>query len=42
MSPLAPVPQDLNVDEPETGSAAESEFNLAEYVGMLERGETLR
>jgi succinoglycan biosynthesis transport protein ExoP len=31
---LAPVPID---DEPETGSEPESEFNLAEYVGMLRR-----
>jgi succinoglycan biosynthesis transport protein ExoP len=37
LSPLAPVPQDLNLDEPEVGTAPESEFNLAEYVGMLRR-----
>ncbi len=34
MSPLAPVPID---DEPEVAAAPESEFNLAEYVGMLRR-----
>ncbi|HET9676497.1 MAG TPA: polysaccharide biosynthesis tyrosine autokinase [Solirubrobacterales bacterium] len=37
MSPLVPVPQDLGLDEPEAGSHPESEFNLAEYVGMLRR-----
>lgn len=37
MSPLAPVPNDLNLDEPEIGAPPESEFNLAEYVGMLRR-----
>jgi succinoglycan biosynthesis transport protein ExoP len=36
LSPLAPVPQDLSLDEPEAGPP-ESEFNLAEYVGMLRR-----
>jgi capsular exopolysaccharide synthesis family protein len=37
LSPLAPVPNDLNLDEPEVGAHPESEFNLAEYVGMLRR-----
>lgn len=37
MSPLTPVPQDLSLEEPEVGSPPESEFNLAEYVGMLRR-----
>ena len=34
MSPLVSVPID---DEPEPGAEPESEFNLAEYVGMLRR-----
>jgi len=34
LSPLAPVPID---DEPEPGPEPESEFNLAEYVGLLRR-----
>ncbi len=34
MSPLVSVPID---DEPEVGAEPESEFNLAEYVGMLRR-----
>lgn len=34
MSPLVSVPID---DEPELGAEPESEFNLAEYVGMLRR-----
>lgn len=34
MSPLAPVPID---DEPELTPEPESEFNLAEYLGMLRR-----
>jgi capsular exopolysaccharide synthesis family protein len=37
LSPLTPVPQDLSLEEPEVGSPPESEFNLAEYVGMLRR-----
>ena len=34
MSPLSPVPFD---DEPELAAEPESEFNLAEYVGMVRR-----
>jgi succinoglycan biosynthesis transport protein ExoP len=34
LSPPAPIPID---DEPEAGPGPESEFNLAEYVGMLRR-----
>ena len=34
MSPLTPVPID---DEPELAPESESEFNLAEYLGMLRR-----